>query len=325
MMVPSRAPVHGASHRPGLVGSNGNHPGKAIAGPCARNEKQRTAIVLLSLMKAWIPYLATLPFALLMVLLLVFSPRREQGASDHAHGKPSKLLSPYHCFADIPIHPQLTLSIGCLIIAADPASHQMLVGLLADKGHLLISQLEMALGQWPLVRFENEAQAQSEVRALMTSMIHAWTQPDAIPFSILFNHWHPGSSHGDLFLRGPEEAHGSQGGQAEGHNIAVKPYRVERAWVQVKSSHPEHFLVYSFVIDSAQGEQERKALSEALQAKDAWIRSQALELLSDLDMTTLSDEVQAKRRFKDELKPKILSIFDEDVAFSILITHWSVH
>ena len=96
------------------------------------------------------------------------------------------------------------------------------------------------------------------------------------------------------------------------------------AWVQVKSSHPEHFLVYSFVIDSAQGEQERKALSEALQAKDAWIRSQALELLSDLDMTTLSDEVHAKRRFKDELKPKILSVFDEDVAFSILITHWSV-
>ena len=43
-----------------------------------------------------------------------------------------------------------------------------------------------------------------------------------------------------------------------------------------------------------------------------------------MDMTTLSDEVQAKRRFKDELKPKILSIFDEDVAFSILIAHWSV-
>lgn len=127
-----------------------------------------------------------------------------------------------------------------------------------------------------------------------------------------------------MFLRGPEEAHGSQGGQAEGHNIAVKPYRVERAWVQVKSSHPEPFLAYSFVIDSAQGEQERKALSEALQAKDAWIRSQALELLSDLDMTTLSDEVQAKRRFKDELKPKILSIVDEDIAFSILLTQWSV-
>ena len=98
----------------------------------------------------------------------------------------------------------------------------MLVGLLADKGHLLINQLETALGQWPLVRFENEVQAQSEVRALMTSMIHAWTQPDAIAFTILFNHWHPGSSHGDLFLRGPEEAHGSQDGQIEGHNI-VEP------------------------------------------------------------------------------------------------------
>ena len=48
MMVPSRAPVHGASHRPGLVGSNGNHHDNAIAFPRARNEKQRIAIVLLS-------------------------------------------------------------------------------------------------------------------------------------------------------------------------------------------------------------------------------------------------------------------------------------
>ena len=67
-----------------------------------------------------------------------------------------------------------------------------------------------------------------------------------------------------------------------------------------------------------------KSFSEALQAKDAWIRSQALELLDDLDMTTSQMKCR-QRRFKDELKPKILSIFDEDVAFSILITHWSVH
>ena len=139
-------------------------------------------------MKSWIPYLAALPFALLMVLLLVFSPHREQGASDHAHGEPSKLSSPYQCFADIPINPQLTLSIGCLILAADPASHLMLVGLLADKRHLLISQLETTLGQWPLVRFENEAQAQSEVRALMTSMIHSTFDED-IAFSILRTQW----------------------------------------------------------------------------------------------------------------------------------------
>ena len=82
-------------------------------------------------------------------------------------------------------------------------------------------------------------------------------------------------------------------------------------------------LVCSFVIDSAQ-ENRNEKLSARLSRQGAWIRSQALELLSDLDMTTLSDEVQAKRRFKDELKPKILSIFDEDIAFSILLTQWSV-
>ena len=58
MMVPSRAPVHGASHRPGLVGSNGNHHDNAIAFPRgqasrqAENPEKKTRCLILAITSA---------------------------------------------------------------------------------------------------------------------------------------------------------------------------------------------------------------------------------------------------------------------------------
>jgi flagellar basal body-associated protein FliL len=94
--------------------------------------------------------------------------------------------------------------------------------------------------------------------------------------------------------------------------------------VNVKGTNASRFLVVSVMIDSGQDAQ-RAALYEILEAKDAFIRDMALEILSEFSMEDLADEPAAKNKVKIQMQERLSQyITDKKLDYSVLFTQWAI-